>query len=226
MKESRSIPLRLLILISGNGSNLQAIMNDIAAQKLNAVITKVISDQPDAFGLTRAARAGISTEILTRKNYPDRKTFFQALKEMLLACDCDLIVLAGFMQILPADIVNHFEGKMINIHPSLLPKYRGLHTYQQVLDANDTQHGVSVHFVTAVLDAGPLIAQAVFAVRPGENLLSLQSRGQALEHRLLPKVIGWFADKRLQYQQNTVIFDQKTLGTCGLQFSEAELIKN
>lgn len=200
---------RLVVLISGNGSNLQAIIDAIAAKQIQASIVAVISDQADAFGLTRASQAGIHSAVLSAKSYPNREAYDADLQKQIDAFEPDLVVLSGFMRILSDDIVQHFHGKMINIHPSLLPKYRGLHTHRKVLDAGDKEHGCSIHFVSDELDGGPLIAQATLPVLADDDESSLKARVQQLEHQLFPQVIAQFADKKIELSPQGVLIEGK-----------------
>lgn len=211
------------VLISGQGSNLQAIINAISDHQLPVNIVNVISNREDVPGLQRAQRAGIETVVISKHAYADRNQFDHALAKALSKTPADLFVLAGFMHILPDSIVTPYLGKMINIHPSLLPKYRGLHTHQQVLTNGDKYHGTTVHLVTPTLDAGPIIAQARFDVASDLTADSLKAQCQQLEHRLLPKVIGWFAEQRLCYQDDLLLFDQHPLPTCGIQLDQHDL---
>lgn len=197
----------LLVLISGNGSNLQAIIDAIAAKNIKARIAAVISDQNDAYGLERARQADIATAVLPAKAYSSREAYDQALQSMIESYQPDLVVLAGFMRILSPAIVQHFHGRMINIHPSLLPKHRGLHTHRRVLEASDSEHGCSIHFVTEELDGGPIIAQATFTVPQSADEASLKSQVQALEHQLFPAIIAQFADKRVELTPKGVQID-------------------
>lgn len=184
--------MNIVALISGNGSNLQAIIdaiNDGLAVNINAVI----SDNADAYGLARAQAAGIPTKVLPANNFAEREAFDQALIEVLKQYDPDLIVLAGFMRILGEEVIKAYPDKIINIHPSLLPKHPGLHTHKKVLAANERSHGVSIHFVNNVLDGGPMVAQAAFKVNPGDTIDSLEERAHALEHAMYPQVIKWLS---------------------------------
>lgn len=198
---------KLLVLISGNGSNLQAIIDACAAKTLGAEIVGVISNVPTAFGLERAKRAGIATAVVDHKAFASRADFDSAVLKTMQQFDVDLVVLAGFMRILSADLVNAYAGRMINIHPSLLPKYPGLHTHQRALEAGDTEHGCTIHFVTADLDGGPLIAQSRCPVLAGDDPATLAERVHPLEHTLYPAVIAWYASGRLRYQNGRAILD-------------------
>ncbi len=203
---------KLLVLISGNGSNLQAIIDACAAGSIPAEIIGVISNVPNAFGLERARLAGITTAIVDHKTFASRAEFDSALLDTMQQFGADLVVLAGFMRILSADLVNAYIGRMINIHPSLLPKYPGLHTHQRALEAGDAEHGCTIHFVTADLDGGPLIAQARCPVQPGDTPTDLAQRVHPLEHRLYPAVIAWFASGRLRYRGGQALLDNTPLG--------------
>lgn len=187
-------PLKLVVLISGNGSNLQAIIDRIAAGDLAATVAAVISDRADAHGLARAQRAGIAAAVVARGDYASASDFFTALRLRVESFAPDLLVLAGFMRVLPADFVARFENRLINIHPSLLPKFKGLHTHRRALAAGATVHGATVHWVTAELDAGPVILQAEVTVEAGDTAESLAKRVLAQEHRIYPRAIQMLAD--------------------------------
>lgn len=204
-------PLALVILISGNGSNLQAIIDAIREQGLQAEVCAVISNNPGAYGLTRAHNANIAAEVLDHRSFPSREAYDRELQALIDRYQPDLVVLAGFMRILTEDFVNHYHGRMLNIHPSLLPKYQGLNTHQRVLEAGDAIHGVSVHFVTPELDGGPVILQAEVPVHPGDNADDLTQRVHQQEHVIYPLVIRWFAEKRLALEGETVQFDGKPM---------------
>jgi phosphoribosylglycinamide formyltransferase-1 len=204
--------LPVVVLISGNGSNLQAII-DAAKNDLPIQIAAVISNRADAFGLQRASSAGIETVILNHQEYPDRASYDRALMPLIDQFSPGLVVLAGFMRILTEEFVRHYMGRLLNIHPSLLPSYTGLHTHQRALDAGDIIHGVTIHFVTEDLDGGPLIAQAQVTVLPQDDADSLAARVLNREHQLYPLIIRWFAEKRLELSENReVILDNKRLG--------------
>ncbi|WP_127470682.1 phosphoribosylglycinamide formyltransferase [Thiomicrorhabdus aquaedulcis] len=204
-------PKRIAVLISGSGSNLQAI---IEHQKNHAhlyQIVLVVSNRPNAFGLNRAAAANIPTLTINHTDYASRELFDESLQFALDKAHLDLVVLAGFMRILTPHFTQHFLGKMLNIHPSLLPKYPGLNTHQAALQAGDTQHGLSVHFVTPMLDSGPVILQATVNIEPNDTAESLQQKVHTQEHLAYPLVIEWFAQNRLQYKDNQAWLDQKPL---------------
>lgn len=202
---------KLIVLISGNGSNLQAIINAIHQDKLGATISAVISDRPGAFGLTRAAKAQIPTHIIDYTQFSDRTAFDKALMQQIDAYQPDLIVLAGFMRILTADFVQHYLGKMINIHPSLLPKYQGLYTHRRVLEAGDVEHGASVHYVTPELDSGPIILQARVPVLPSDTTESLQQRVHQVEHQIYPAAIQLIASGQVTFRNNQVYYQDNPI---------------
>lgn len=206
---------QLAVLISGSGTNLQAIMDAQKAGALDAEIAVVFSNRANAAGLERAAQAGIPTASLDHRDYPDREQFDQAMIEVLTPYAPDTVVLAGFMRILSAVFVRHYAGRLINIHPSLLPKYRGLNTHARALEAGDSEHGCSIHFVTEELDGGPLIAQAPIAVHANDTVDSLSKRVQQREHLLYPQVLQWRAQDRLELTDNGVVLDGKPLPTQG-----------
>ena len=204
--------LRLVVLISGSGSNLQAVLDACGQSSrtgagMNARVVGVLSNKADAFGLARATRAGVPTAVLDHTGYPDRESFDRAMTSVIDAWQPDVVVLAGFMRILSAGFVQHYAGRLLNIHPSLLPRYKGLHTHRRALAAGDAEHGCSVHFVTPELDGGPVIAQAVVRVEGTDNEETLADRVHAAEHRLYPAVLGWLADQRLQYRDGQPWFD-------------------
>ncbi|EDX89099.1 MULTISPECIES: phosphoribosylglycinamide formyltransferase [unclassified Alcanivorax] len=206
---------QLAVLISGSGTNLQAIMDAQKAGTLDAEIAVVFSNRANAAGLERAAQAGIPTASLDHRDYPDREQFDQAMIEVLTPYAPDTVVLAGFMRILSAVFVRHYAGQLINIHPSLLPKYRGLNTHARALEAGDSEHGCSIHFVTEELDGGPLIAQAPIAVHANDTVDSLSKRVQQREHLLYPQVLQWRAQDRLELTDNGVVLDGKPLPAQG-----------
>jgi len=208
-----TIPLPIVILISGYGSNLQAIIDTTRDGELPVEIRGVISNRPDAYGLLRAKKAGIPTKIINHKIYSDRREFDRALQEAIDSYHPSLVILAGFMRILGPDLINHYQDRMMNIHPSLLPAYPGLHTHQRVLDAGEKRHGASVHFVTNELDSGPVIIQGSIAVSPGDNVENLNTRVQKLEHHIYPLAIKWFAERRLEIKENKIMLDNKPLTT-------------
>lgn len=209
MPESK--PLPIVVLISGSGSNLQAIIDAIANKHLDAEIKAVISNNPDAYGLQRAHTAGITTRVINHRDYPDRDAFDAAMQTVIDSYQPALVVLAGFMRILSNDFVEHYRGRMLNIHPSLLPKFQGLHTHQRAIEAKESEHGATVHFVTPELDGGPAILQAKVPVLTGDTADTLAKRVLQYEHQIYPQVIDWFAAGRVLMQDNHAVFDGRIL---------------
>lgn len=205
----------VVVLISGSGSNLQALIDSIASEGGPARIAAVISNRADAYGLVRAQNAGIPTRVLDHKQFDGREAFDAALIEAIDGFDPQLVVLAGFMRILTGGFVRHYEGRLLNIHPSLLPKYKGLHTHQRALEAGDAEHGCSVHFVTEELDGGPLVVQAVVPVESGDTPESLAQRVHAEEHRIYPLAMRWFAEGRLRLGATGARLDGEELPATG-----------
>lgn len=205
----------IVVLISGNGSNLQAIIDGCARGTIPGKITGVIANKANAYGLQRAAAAGIATQVVSHKDYADRKRYDLALQAAIESFKADLIVLAGFMRILTPGFVQHFSGKLLNIHPSLLPKYQGLDTHQRAIDAGDTEHGCSVHFVTEQLDGGPVILQAKVPIFPGDNASTVAARVHEQEHLIYPLVVRWFCQNRLQQRANEAWLDGNLLSAQG-----------
>ena len=181
---------KIAVMISGSGSNLEAIVKACHEKNIYGEIVYVISNNPDAYGIERAKKYNIPVKIIDHKSYTDRDDFDDALKEFLDNLEIDFIILAGFMRILGKNITEKFYGKMINLHPSLLPLYPGLNTHTQALNNKDEYHGISIHFVSAELDAGPLIAQGKVLVKADDDLEKLVSKIHKVEHDLLPKVIN------------------------------------
>ena len=202
---------RLVVLISGSGSNLKAILDATSAPHFGAEVVAVISNRPHAPGLQFARERGIPAQALDHTNFPTREAFDTALLECVDRFQPDTVVLAGFMRILTVTFVAHFKGKLLNIHPSLLPKFPGLHTHQRALDAGETEHGCSIHFVTEELDGGPLIARAVVPVLPDDNPPQLAGRVQAAEHQLYPTVLQWRAQEKLTLTSEGVLLNERLL---------------
>ncbi len=194
----------IVILISGRGSNMEAIVRAQQAEAWPARIAAVISNKPDAKGLAFAASHGIPTAVVPNKEFPTREAFDAALQETIDRFSPDLVVLAGFMRILTAPFVEHYAGRMLNIHPSLLPLFPGLHTHRQALDAGVAEHGATVHFVTAELDHGPAVIQARIPVLPGDTEDSLAERLLAEEHVIYPKAVRLFIEDRLSIEDGEV----------------------
>ncbi|SEI24855.1 phosphoribosylglycinamide formyltransferase [Pseudomonas asplenii] len=215
MSEPISPTCSVVVLLSGSGSNLQALIDDVRTGDNPAHIAAVISNRTDAYGLQRAREAGIETRTLDHKAFEGREAFDAALIELIDAFNPQLVVLAGFMRILSAEFVRHYHGRLLNIHPSLLPKYKGLHTHQRALDAGDSEHGCSVHFVTEELDGGPLVVQAVVTVESGDSAQSLAQRVHTQEHRIYPLAVRWFAEGRLSLGEQGALLDGQLLAASG-----------
>lgn len=204
-------PCKLVILLSGGGTNLQAFIEAVANQTLNAQIAAVISNKPDAYGLHRAQSAGLVTQVVDHTEFDSRETFDQALAETIETYCPDLLILAGFMRILTPMFVSRFKGKIMNIHPSLLPKYPGLHTHRRAIEAGDKESGASVHFVTSELDGGPVIIQAGVPIVSGDDEEILAQRVLEREHIIYPMASQWFAEGRLQLKDDKVVLDDSIL---------------
>ena len=202
---------KIVVLLSGNGSNLQNIIDQVASGSIKAEISAVISNRPDAFGLKRAEKAGISNVSLDHTLFTDREAFDQSLIQIIDSYSPDLIVLAGFMRILSDDFVHHFTGRLINIHPSLLPKYKGLHTHKRAIENGDKKHGASVHFVSPELDSGEVILQGIVDVEENDTEESLQQRVHLIEHQIYPQTIQWLSDGSLEYQEGQLFFNKERL---------------
>jgi phosphoribosylglycinamide formyltransferase-1 len=206
----------VVVLISGSGSNLQALI-DSQADGNPACIRAVIANRADAFGLIRAQGAGIPTAVLDHKAFGSREAFDAALMEVIDGYAPDLVILAGFMRILTPGFVRHYQGRLLNIHPSLLPKYKGLDTHRRALEAGDSEHGCSVHFVTEELDGGPVAIQAALSVAAGENVDELTQRVHTAEHQIYPLAMRWFAEGRLRLAEQGAMLDGVTLPASGYQ---------
>ncbi|MDN5509113.1 MAG: phosphoribosylglycinamide formyltransferase [Pseudomonas sp.] len=201
--------------LSATGCNLPALIDRTRPGDSPGRIAAVISNRSDAYGLQRARDAGIDTRSLDHKAFDGREAFDSALIELIDAFNPKLVVLAGFMRILSADFVRHYEGRLLNIHPSLLPKYKGMHTHQRALDAGDSEHGCSVHFVTEELDGGPLVVQAVVPVESGDSAQTLAQRVHTQEHRIYPLAVRWFAEGRLILGDQGALLDGQLLAASG-----------
>ncbi len=210
---------RIVVLISGSGTNLQAIIDACESADYPGEVVGVVSNKNDAYGLIRAQEANIETVALSHKEFESRATYDQALIAKIDMFTPDVIVLAGFMRILTPDFVQHYQGKLLNIHPSLLPKYQGLNTHQRAIDSGDKEHGVSVHFVTEELDGGPVILQAKVPVFDGDSSDDLAARVHEQEHRVYPLVVKWLCQKRLSMkiegENEYAILDKCTLPASG-----------
>lgn len=199
--------MNIVVLISGSGSNLQAILDACATGLIAGRVTGVLSNRAEAYGLVRAAAAGIPVTAISHKDYASREDFDRAMQARIDGWQPDVVVLAGFMRILTPGFVRHYEGRLVNIHPSLLPRYKGLHTHRRVLAAGDRLHGCSVHYVNAELDGGPVIASGVVAVHPNDDEQTLTEKVHAIEHRLYPQVLSWMASGRLSYRNGLPVLD-------------------
>lgn len=203
--------LPIVVLVSGSGTNLQVILDQAASGELPVEICGVISNRPGVKALERAQTAGVSTHVLNHKQFANRAAYDAELMAQIDEYQPALVILAGFMRILSADFVRHYTGRLLNIHPSLLPKYRGLHTHRSALANGDTVHGVSVHFVTEELDSGPVVLQAEVPVLPDDTEDSLAARVQSREYIIYPQVIRWIAKGRLKHRQGMPMLDGKNL---------------
>ena len=202
-----SIGCRLVVLISGNGTNLQAIINACAAKTIHANVVGVISNEPDAYGLTRAREVEIPTYVINHRSFNSRREFELTLKQTIDSMDPDLVILAGFMRILGSDLIEYYWGRMLNIHPSLLPNYPGLNTHARVLNDGVKEHGATVHFVTPKLDAGPIILQKRVPVERADTAHTLAERVHQGEYEIYPQAISWFATGRLKLIEDAVYLD-------------------
>lgn len=207
---------QIVILISGRGSNMEALIAARDAGRLPVAIAAVISNRPDAAGLATAARAGIATRHLDHKAFASREDFDAALADCIDGYAPDLVVLAGFMRILSEGFVRHYEGRLMNIHPSLLPSFPGLHTHQRALDEGVRIHGCTVHFVTPALDHGPVVIQAAVPVLDGDDEASLAARILVQEHRIYPQAVRWFAEDRLRLEDGRVRIAAELSDAAGL----------
>ncbi|MCH8105699.1 MAG: phosphoribosylglycinamide formyltransferase [Proteobacteria bacterium] len=203
--------LSIVVLISGKGSNLQSIIDAIESGCLEAKICAVISNEPGAYGLIRAAAHGIENRVIDHRSFASRDAFDLALHRSIQSFVPDFIVLAGFMRILGSAFIQSNVDKILNIHPSLLPDYKGLDTHKRVIENNETKHGVSIHLVTAELDGGPLILQGRFPVTADDTITELKRRGRQLEHRMYPLVLQWLSVGKLHIEQNSIVYEHQLL---------------
>jgi phosphoribosylglycinamide formyltransferase-1 len=213
---------RLVILVSGGGSNLQSLIDGCASGNINANVSAVISNNPDAGGLERAAKSGIPNVAIDHRAFENRESFDLALGELIDSFNPDLVILAGFMRILTPEFVDHFLGRMMNIHPSLLPAYPGLHTHRRAIEAGDKKAGATVHFVTPELDGGPSILQAQVDIEITDDEHSLASKVLAFEHKIYPEAVRWFCDNRLIMDNDGVKLDNKPICKRGIIFDTTE----
>lgn len=217
--------IRLAVLVSGHGSNLQALIDAWQQGKIQGEFVGVISNVPDAYALERAKRAGIRQQLIDHRNYQGREAFEAAVTQTLQSWQADVIILAGFMRVLTAGFVNRFSGQLINIHPSLLPAYKGLHTHQRVLNTGDKYHGCTVHYVTPELDSGAAIAQSILSVSPQDSAISLANKVHVLEHELYPRIVAWIAAGRVALLGNQAYLDGQALVE-PVRFMHDKLLKN
>ncbi|QOR38649.1 phosphoribosylglycinamide formyltransferase [Billgrantia diversa] len=217
-----NVARRVVVLISGNGSNLQALIDEQTHERLGGEIVAVISNVADAYGLQRARDAGIDAVVLPHGEYDSREAYDGALIKVIERHEPDLVVLAGFMRILSSRFVQRFHGRMLNIHPSLLPAYRGLNTHAKALADGVAEHGCSVHFVTEELDGGPVAIQAVVEVSDGETEASLKEKVHAREHLIYPIAVKWFLEGRLRLEGEIATFDGMPLPPQGMRMSHAD----
>lgn len=200
---------RAVVLISGSGTNLQAFIDQIKRNELPLKIDLVLSNRPNAFGLQRAIDAGIDAECIDHRDYDSRLAFDQALINRIEKNTPDIVILAGFMRILTAEFVNHYQNRLINIHPSLLPKFPGVNTHQRAIDAHEAWHGASIHYVVPEVDAGPVILQGRLAITQNDTATSLQHRIHKIEHQIYPLAAKWLAQGRLTINDDQVLLDGK-----------------
>lgn len=206
---------RIIVLVSGNGSNLQAIINACQNNLINGKIVAVISNKPDVYSLMRAKQANIPSHVINHKEFASREAFDHQLQLQIEQYQPDLIVLAGYMRILTPHFVQHYSDKMLNIHPSLLPKYPGLNTHRRAMEAGDKEHGTTVHFVTDELDGGPIILQAKVPIFDNDEEQDIVERVLAQEHQIYPLVIKWFCDDRLTMINGRAYLDQTMIPKSG-----------
>src|SRR5574344_15311 len=216
--------MRFAVLISGNGSNLQALIDACQAGRIQGELVGVVSNRADAFGLERAKAAGIATQVLSNQAFADRESYDAALIQALESWNPDLLVMAGFMRILTPGFVQHFAGRMLNIHPSLLPKYQGVKTHARAIAAGDTVHGASVHFVTEELDGGPVVLQARVPVFPDDDEVTLAERVLRQEDQIYPRVVDWFCQGRLPMVGTQACLDGQPLPVRGYASDDEEFI--
>ncbi len=203
---------RIAVLISGRGRNLQAILDAMKDHRIPAAAACVLSNRPDAAGLQRAAQAGVPTQAIPHDGFPDRESFERALTGALEQHRADFVALAGFMRVLGPAFIHRWQHRLLNIHPSLLPRHRGLNTHRRVLDAGDSEHGASVHFVTAELDGGPVAIQGRFIVRPEDDEQSLAHRTMTdIELKIYPQALSWLARGVLRMAADGVQFKGRPL---------------
>ena len=211
---------RVVILISGSGTNMLNIAEQCAQERVAGEVVAVISNKADAGGLTKAAELGLETAVLAHNDFDSREAYDQALAELVERFQPDVVVLAGFMRILTAEFAQQFQGRILNVHPSLLPEYKGLHTHQRALENGDSEHGVSIHFVTEELDVGPVVLQAKIPIFDGDTIDDLQERVHEQEYRIYPLVVNWLCTERLRLTAAGAELDGQLLGPSGYAAEE------
>ncbi|GAA6133455.1 phosphoribosylglycinamide formyltransferase [Oceaniserpentilla sp. 4NH20-0058] len=219
MHPEQAEPARIVVLISGSGSNFQAIAEACKSKEIDGEIIGVISNRPGVMGLDRAKQLDIPCSVVDHTEYSSREEFDGKLIHEIEQYGPDLVVLAGFMRILTPDFVRRFKGRLLNIHPSLLPKYKGLHTHKRAMEAGDKEHGVTVHFVSEDLDGGPNIIQAVVPILDDDSEASLKTRVQQQEHVIYPIAVKWFVEGRITMIKGDAYFDSEALPETGLQLN-------
>ena len=201
----------IVVIISGNGSNLQSIIDAIESGQVNARISAVISNNADAYGLVRAQNHGIESKVIDHRKFGSRAEFDQTLLEAVASLQPDYIVLAGFMRILGSAFIQAYANKIFNIHPSILPDYKGLKTHQRAIDNHENEHGVSIHIVTADLDDGPVLLRGRYPIEENDTVEDLHKKGYQLEHRMFPKLLEWLCNHDLKIEGETIMFKQQSL---------------
>ena len=219
MAADKKMP-KLVVLVSGSGSNLQAFIDQSQSGELPAEIAAVVCNRPGAFGLERAEQAGIATELVDHTLFEDRESFETELIQRIDQYQPDLVILAGFMRVLTSTFVSQYHGRLLNIHPSLLPKYPGLNTHQRAIDAGDKEAGVTVHFVTEELDAGASIIQASVPILEEDEAATLAARVLTQEHKVYPLAAKWFVEGRLTYNDNRALLDGESLPESGFLYTD------
>ena len=215
---------RISILISGRGSNMEAFLAAQQEQSLSGSVVRVISNRPSAAGLQTAKAHGVPTAIVDHTQFDSRESFDEALANVVAQDRPDAVVLAGFMRILTPIFINRFAGKLLNIHPSLLPKYPGLNTHKRAIESGDSEGGVTVHYVTNELDGGPPILQVRVPIHQGDTEVTLAARTLEYEHKIFPKAVNWHLEGRLYQHVDGAVLDGKKLSKCGAQWSSAECV--
>ena len=204
-------PTNIVVIISGNGSNLQSIIDAIENGQVNARISAVISNNADAYGLIRAQHHGLESKVVDHRKFESRAEFDQTLLETVASFQPDFIVLAGFMRILGSAFIQAYRNRILNIHPSILPEYKGLNTHQRAMDNLESEHGVSIHIVTNDLDDGPILLRGRYPIEKEDTLADLQTKGHKLEHQMFPKLLEWICNHDLEIMDETIFFKQLPL---------------